>query len=83
MLRDFLAATVFRATALRTTGFFGADRFTGVGFLAAALDAGFRFGTDLDFTVFRTAAFTALVAFGRLVVKLEDRLLAADFGLAR
>lgn len=83
MLRDFFAATVFRAAVLRATVFFGADRFAGAAFFVAALEAGLRFGIDLAFAVFRATAFTALVAFGRLTVELEERLLAADFGLAR
>jgi hypothetical protein len=58
-------------------------RFTGAVFFVAFLEASLRLVTDLAFAVFRTVAFTALVAFGRLVVELVDRLLAADFGLAR
>lgn len=81
---DFFGAIGFRAAAFLGRGFFGADRF-GVAFLTVALAESLLFGLDLAFAVFRAVDFrgTALVAFGRLVVALDERRLAADFGEAR
>jgi hypothetical protein len=85
MLGDFFDATGFRATAFLAIGFLGADRLVGVVFFAAPLDESLLFEVDLAFAVLRGVDFrgTALVAFGRLVVVLDERRLAADFGEAR
>ena len=85
MLGDFLAATGFRATAFFAVGFLGAVRLIGVVFFVLPLDETFLFGADFAFAVFREADFrgTALVAFGRLVVVLDERRFAADLGDAR
>lgn len=81
---DFFDAIGFRAAAFLGRGFLGADRF-GVAFLTVALAESFVFGLDFAFAVFRGVDFrgTALIAFGRLVVAVDARRLAADFGEAR
>lgn len=82
---DFFAATAFRGTAFFASGFLGADRLLGVAFFAVTFDEALLFGVDFAFAAFRDADFrgTALAAFGRLVVVLDDRRLAADLGEAR
>lgn len=84
MRGDFFGAIGFRAAAFLGSCFLGADRF-GVAFLTVALVESLLFGLDFAFAVFRGVDFrgTALVAFGRLVVALDERRLAADFGEAR
>jgi len=81
---DFFGATGFRATAFLGSGFLGADRLIGVAFFTVPLAEALLFGLDFAFAVFRAVDFrgTALVAFGRLVVALDERRLAADFGEA-
>jgi hypothetical protein len=82
---DFFDAIGFRATAFLGWGFLGADRLIGVGFFTVPLVECLLFGLDFAFAVFRAVDFrgTALVALGRLVVTLDERRLAADFGEAR
>ena len=82
---DFFAGTAFRGTAFFASGFLGADRLIGVAFFAVTFDEALLFGADFAFAVFRDAGFrgTALAAFGRLLVVLVERRLAADFGEER
>jgi hypothetical protein len=82
---DFFAGAGFRATTFRESGFLGAGRFAGVAFFAVLVDDSLPLGGVFAFAIFRPADFrgTALVAFGRLVVEVDERRLAADFGEAR
>ncbi len=84
MLGDFFAATGFRATAFLAVSFLGVVRLVGV-FLPPPRAESLPLGVDFAFAVFREAAFrgTALVAFARLVVVLDERRLAAAFCEAR
>jgi hypothetical protein len=81
---DFFAAIGFRPAAFLGSGFLTPVRF-GVAFLTVPLAGALLFGLGLVFALFRGLDFrgSALVAFGRLVVALDERRLAADFGEAR